>query len=372
MSQNRTSAPTPQVEVITDPVESAKAAGLRYVSDDRPGIRRKRRGKGFIYLDTDGRVIHDVAILQRIRALVIPPAWEDVWICPSPNGHIQATARDGKGRKQYRYHPRWREVRDETKYGRLLEFARVLPKLRRRVKTDLQLPNMPREKILATIVRLLETTFIRIGNQEYARMNKSFGLTTMRTRHVDVNGSTLKFRFRGKSGKMHAITLTDPKVAKIIKRCQDLPGQELFQYIAATGEMQTITSADVNQYLREITAQDFTAKDFRTWAGTVLAACALVEYETVESETQAKKNIVAAIAAVAAQLGNTPAVCRKCYVHPSVLEAYLERELPDSLKQRNGHRQTTQSTSLRPEEKAVMKFLEQRTKPKRSRFRNKG
>jgi DNA topoisomerase-1 len=370
MSRNQTSAPAPPVEVITDPIESARAAGLRYVSDDKPGIRRRRRGKGFIYLDPEGRVIHDAAILQRIRALVIPPAWEDVWICTSPNGHIQVTARDAKGRKQYRYHPRWREVRDATKYGRLLEFARVLPKLRRRVKTDLRRPNMPREKILATIVRLLETTFIRIGNEEYARTNKSFGLTTMRTRHVNVTGSTLKFRFRGKSGKLHSITLTDPKVAKIIKRCQDLPGQELFQYIDGAGEMQTITSADVNQYLREITAQDFTAKDFRTWAGTVLAACALVEYEIVESEAEAKKNMVAAIAAVAAQLGNTPAVCRKCYVHPSVLEAYLERELPDSLKQHNGHRQAHQSTILRPEEKAVMKFLEQRTNPKKRKLRN--
>lgn len=370
MSQNRTSVPALQVEVNTDPIESAKAAHLRYVSDDRPGIRRRRRGKGFIYLDMDGQVIHDVAILQRIRALAIPPAWQEVWICPSPNGHIQATARDAKGRKQYRYHPRWREVRDETKYGRLLEFARVLPKLRRRVKTDLRLPKMPRDKILATIVRLLETTFIRIGNQEYARTNHSFGLTTMRTRHVAVNGATLKFRFRGKSGKLHSITLTDPKVAKIIKRCQDLPGQELFQYIDATGEMQTITSADVNQYLREVTAQDFTAKDFRTWAGTVLAACALVEYEAVESKTQARKNIVAAIASVAAQLGNTPAVCRKCYVHPSVLEAYLEREMPDGLKPPNGHRQASQSTSLRPEEKAVIKFLEQRLNPKKRQRRS--
>jgi len=364
MSRNRTSVLAAPSEALSDSVESAKAAGLRYVSDDRPGIRRKRHGKDFIYLDAEGRVIRDATILERIRSLVIPPAWEDVWICPSPNGHIQATARDAKGRKQYRYHPRWREARDETKYGRLIEFAHVLPKVRRRVKADMRLPNMSREKILATIVRLLETTFIRIGNQEYARTNGSFGLTTMRTRHVAVNGSTVKFHFRGKSGKLHYITLTDPKVARVVKRCQDLPGQELFQYVDAAGETQTITSADVNQYLREITAQDFTAKDFRTWAGTVLAARTLIEFEPFDSETEAKKNIVTAIATVAAQLGNTPAVCRKCYVHPSVLEAYLESALPDSLKQSNGRQPLSQSTNLRPEEKAVMHFLAQRTKSK--------
>ena len=371
MSRNRTTAPAAPVEVINDPVESARAAGLRYVSDGRPGICRKRHGKGFIYLDADSRVIDDATTLERIRSLAIPPAWKDVWICPLSNGHIQATARDAKGRKQYRYHPRWREVRDETKYGRLIEFAHVLPKVRRRVKADLRLPSLSRERILATVVRLLETTFIRIGNQEYARTNGSFGLTTMRTRHVAVKGSTLRFHFRGKSGKLHFITLTDPKVARVVKRCQDLPGQELFQYLDAAGETQTITSADVNQYLREITAQDFTAKDFRTWAGTVLAARTLIEYEAFDSETAAKRNIVAAIVEVAARLGNTPAVCRKCYVHPSVLDAYLEGELPDSFSQSNGNRPHGQSTSLRPEEKALMKFLEQRAKPKRSSVKHK-
>lgn len=364
MSRKKKAPSTSQLEVITDPVESAKAAGLRYVSDESPGIRRKRSGKGFTYLDTEGRTISDQTVLDRIQSLAIPPAWTDVWICPSPQGHIQATARDAKGRKQYRYHPRWREVRDETKYSRMLEFARALPKIRRRVKADLKLPEMPREKILATIVRLLETTFIRVGNEEYARTNNSFGLTTMRTRHVDVSGSTLKFRFRGKSGKNHSITLTDPKVAKIVKRCQDLPGQELFQYLDETGETQTINSADVNQYLREIARQDFTAKDFRTWAGTILAACALMEFQESESEAQAKKNIVTAIQEVAAHLGNTPAVCRKCYVHPAILEAYLNGGLPENLKQKNGKRATS-LTNLSSEEKAMTEFLKQKLNAKK-------
>lgn len=362
MTRNQTA-----IEIITDPVESAKAAGLRYVSDDRPGIRRKPDGKGFTYLDTNGEPIRDETILERIKSLAIPPAWEEVWICPSPNGHIQVTARDAKGRKQYRYHPSWREVRDETKYGRLVEFAKVIPKIRQRVMKDLRLAEMPREKILATIVRLLETTFIRIGNEEYARTNQSFGLTTMRNRHVDVTGNRLKFQFRGKSGKYHSITLTDPRVARVIKRCQDLPGQELFQYVDETGENQTINSADVNQYLREISGQDFTAKDFRTWAGTVLAACALTEFEGYESETQAKKNIVAAIQTVAEQLGNTPAVCRKCYVHPAVLDAYLQGELPHNFKQEGANGKGNHSVNLRTEEKALMKFLKQRLRPKKAK-----
>jgi DNA topoisomerase I len=360
MTRNQTA-----IEIITDPVESAKAAGLRYVSDDRPGIRRKPGETGFTYLDTNGEPIRDETILERIKSLAIPPAWEDVWICPSPNGHIQVTARDAKGRKQYRYHPSWREVRDETKYGRLVEFAKVIPKIRQRVMKDLRLTEMPREKILATIVRLLETTFIRIGNEEYVRTNQSFGLTTMRNRHVDVSGNRLKFQFRGKSGKYHSITLTDPRVARVIKRCQDLPGQELFQYIDEAGESQTINSSDVNQYLREISGQDFTAKDFRTWAGTVLAACALTEFEEYESEAQAKKNIAAAIQTVAEQLGNTPAVCRKCYVHPAVLEAYLQGELPQNFKRGTANGRGNHLVNLRTEEKALMKFLKQRLRLKK-------
>lgn len=367
MTRNQTSVATPQLEIINDPVASAKAAGLRYVTDDGPGIRRKLNGNGFIYLDASGQTIRDQAILQRIQALAIPPAWQEVWICPSPNGHIQATARDSKGRKQYRYHPDWREVRDATKFTRMIEFAKVLPKIRERVNQDLQLPEMPREKILATIVRLLETTFIRIGNQEYARANRSFGLTTLRTRHVDVTGAKLKFQFRGKSGKYHSITLTDPKVARVIKRCQDLPGQELFQYVDEAGETQTINSADVNQYLREISGQDFTAKDFRTWAGTLLAACALTQFEACDGETETKKNIAAAIQTVAEQLGNTPAVCRKCYVHPAVLEAYLDGGLPENLKRQGTRTESQPPVKLRPVERALVKFLEQRLKPKKSR-----
>ena len=348
----------PQLEIITDPIASAKAAGLRYVSDTKPGIQRQRKGDTFIYIGTDGQPITDEKELQRIKSLVIPPAWEEVWICPQANGHIQATARDAKGRKQYRYHPRWREVRDETKFGRMIAFAQALPTIRRRVEEDLQLPEMPRQKVLATIVRLLETTFIRIGNEEYARANKSYGLTTMKNRHVEVSGSTLRFRFRGKSGKYHSIKLTNPRLSRIVKRCQSLPGQDLFQYLDENGEPQSIGSSDVNDYLRDITGEDFTAKDFRTWAGTVLAAQALVEFEEYESETQAKKNIVEAVQAVASRLGNTPAVCRKCYIHPTILDTYLDHSLQQALKgiTTNGNGDTS---GLRAEEKAVVKLLQQ-------------
>jgi DNA topoisomerase-1 len=329
MYQKKTVSNPSQADLLTDPLETAKAAGLRYVNDARPGITRRRAGKDFVYYKADGTTLDDSEILRRIKALAIPPAWTQVWICPSPNGHLQATARDAKGRKQYRYHKRWREVRDETKYERLLAFGEALPLIRKRVKADLALQGMPREKILATLVRLLETTFIRIGNEEYARANKSFGLTTLRNRHVDIHGAKIRFQFRGKSGKQHSISLTDKRLAKIVKRCQDLPGQELFQYLDEDGQVQSIGSADVNQYLREITNQDFTAKDFRTWAGTVLAALALKEMNVGESETEAKKNIVQAIQSVSEKLGNTPAVCRKCYVHPAVLDAYLDRSLVD-------------------------------------------
>src|SRR5262245_37062069 len=341
-----------QLEMIIDPLASAKAAGLRYVSDDKPGIQRIRRGNNFVYIGTDGQPIQDEKELQRIKSLAIPPAWTDVWICPIANGHIQATARDAKGRKQYRYHPRWREVRDETKYGRMLAFAQALPVIRRRVEKDLQLPGMPREKILATLVRLLETTFIRVGNEEYARTNNSYGLTTMRNHHVEVSGSTLTFRFRGKSGKYHSIRLTDPRLSRIVKRCQNLPCQDLFQYLDENSEPQSIGSTDVNDYLRYITGEDFTAKDFRTWAGTVLAAKMLVEFDEFESETEAKKNIVEAVQSVANRLGNTPAVCRKCYIHPTILDTYLDRSLRNALKtisaKPNGN-----SRGIRSEEKPV-------------------
>lgn len=346
--------------LITDPIQSAKAAGLRYVSDEMPGIRRKRAGKSFSYIGLDGKPIRDPKELQRIKSLGIPPAYTDVWICPLPNGHIQATGRDAKGRKQYRYHQRWREVRDETKYGRMLAFGAALPRIRERVDQDLKLPGLPREKVLATVVRLLGTTLIRVGNDEYAKQNKSFGLTTMRDRHVEVSGATVKFRFRGKSGKNHSITLTDRRLAKIVQRCRDIPGYELFQYIDENGERQTIDSADVNEYLREITGQDFTAKDFRTWAGTVLATLALQEAEVFESETQAKKQIAQAITSVAERLGNTPSICRKCYVHPAVIESYLDGTMIESLQQIVDQQLEDAPERLEPEERAVMRLLKRR------------
>jgi DNA topoisomerase-1 len=336
---------------------AATEAGLYYVNDDRPGYRRRRDGNQFEYLDTGGKRIRDEHRLLRIKRLAIPPAWTDVWICPSPNGHIQATGRDARGRKQYRYHDRWREVRDENKFERLADFVKVLPSIRRRVAHDLKLPGLPRQKVLATIVRLLERTFIRVGNEEYARENKSFGLTTFQDRHVTVKGAQLRFRFRGKSGRHVEVDLTDRRVAKIISKCQDLPGQDLFQYVDEDGEIQEITSQDVNNYLREITGEDFTAKDFRTWGGTVLAAIALNAQGKFETKKQAKANIKAAICAVAELLGNTPAICRKCYVHPGVVEAYLTRTQVAGL---NGSSKASNHADLRAAERAVARFLRAR------------
>src|SRR5919198_3719255 len=321
-------------EPVADPVEAARAAGLRYVTDAVPGIRRKRAGKRFSYLGLDGKPLRDPDQLRRIKSLVIPPAWTEVWVCPSPRGHLQATGRDARGRKQYRYHPRWREARDETKYERMIAFGEALPRIRERVERDLALPDLPREKVLATVVRLLDTTSIRVGNEEYARQNGSFGLTTLRNRHVDVAGSTLRFHFRGKGGKEYRVDLKDRRLARIVQRCQDLPGQDLFQYVDDDGDLQAVESDDINEYLREISGQDFTAKDFRTWAGTVLAACALEGLEAFESETEARRNVVQAIDSVAEQLGNTRVVCRRCYVHPAVIDAYLDRSLTGALKRR--------------------------------------
>jgi DNA topoisomerase-1 len=305
-------------------VESARLAGLRYVNEQTPGIRRRRAGRGVTFVDAGGRRVRDAETLRRIRALVIPPAWTDVWICPLPNGHLQAVGRDGRRRKQYRYHARWRTVRDETKYTRMIAFARALPRIRARVAQDLARPGLPREKVLGTIVRLLESTLIRVGNEEYARTNGSFGLTTLRARHVDVNGAEMRFSFRGKGGKDHTVGVRDRRVARIVGRLQDLPGQELFQYVDGEGERRTIDSTDVNAYLNDVAGEEFTAKDFRTWAGTVLAALALAQARTFATEREARRNIVHAIERVAARLGNTPAICRKCYVHPEVLQAYLD------------------------------------------------
>ena len=349
-----------KIEVVTDPVEVAEDAGLRYVSDDKPGYTRKPKGSDFEYFDTEGKAIRDETRLLRIRRLAIPPAYKDVWICPTPNGHIQATARDARGRKQYRYHERWREARDENKYDRMLVFGHALPKIRRRVHKDMALRDLPRNKVLGTVVHLLARTFIRVGNEEYARANKSFGLTTLRNRHVEVKGATLRFNFRGKSGVEHEIDVNDRRLAKIISQLQELPGQDLFQYEDETGEVRDVTSQDVNDYLEEITGEKFTAKDFRTWAGTVLTAMALNAQGPAENQTQAKKNIKDAIAAVAKILGNTPTVCRKCYVHPVVLDAYLDGDMIEGLKQKTEEALSENLDDLRAEEAAVMSFLQER------------
>ena len=352
--------PLPRVKVVIDPVASAKAAALRYVTDDRPGIRRKRVGKSFQYVGADGKLIRDRDTLSRIKALVLPPAWSDVWICPIANGHLQATGRDSKGRKQYRYHRRWRQVRDETKYAKTLLFAHALPKIRQRVQADMAPAGLPREKVLATIVRLLETTLIRVGNEEYARDNGSYGLTTMQDQHVHVAGSTVRFKFRGKSGKYHNIDINDRRLAKIVKGCRDLPGYELFQYIDEAGNVHDVGSQDVNEYLHEIAGHDFTAKDFRTWAGTVLAAMALQEFEDFDSQAQAKKNILRAIEKVSERLGNTPAICRRCYIHPAVIESYLDGSMLNTLKQRAEQEMRESLKELGPQEAAILTLLQQR------------
>ena len=357
MSATATPAPP---EPVVDPVQSARAAGLHYVTDTTPGIRRKRAGKGFSYIGLDGRPLRDPRELARIKALGIPPAYTDVWICPDPLGHLQATGRDAKGRKQYRYHPRWREVRDETKYERMLAFGQALPRIRERTDRDLARPGLPREKVLATIVKLLEKTLIRVGNEEYAQKNHSFGLTTMRDDHVAIEDSRLRFTFRSKSGKEWQIGIKDRRLARIVRRSKEIPGYELFQYLDDDGEHRAIDSGDVNEYLREITGQDFTAKDFRTWAGTVLAAQALREFEAFDSETQAKRNVVRAIEAVSERLGNTKAVCRKCYVHPAVLDAYLDGSMLETMRQLAGQELTESLGDLRPEEAAMMALLQNR------------
>ncbi len=356
----------PSNTTLDDPLISAKAAGLRYVTDEIPGILRKRAGKGFRYVGHNGKEIRDSNVLGRITALAIPPAWQDVWICRNSDGHLQATGRDAKGRKQFRYHLRWRGIRDKAKYEHLMAFAQALPRIRRRVHRDLSQRGLPRTKILATIVRLLETSLIRVGNEAYARDNESFGLTTMRGRHVNVKGSTLKFQFKGKSGVSHAVDLTDPRLAKIVRQSQELPGYELFQYIDVSGEKQSIESSDVNAYLREITGQDFTAKDFRTWAGTVLAARALQEFQSFDSQAQAKRNVVRAIESVAKRLGNTKAVCQKCYVHPHVLNSYMEGTLIQTLRKRVNRELSHSLRGLPAEEAAVLMLLQQQLKPKKS------
>lgn len=335
----------------------AREAGLRYVSDHRPGIRRHATRQGFDYRAPDGSQVADEPTIRRIQALAIPPAWTDVWICPDERGHVQATGRDARRRKQYRYHPRWREARDEAKYGRTVAFAKALPRLRRRVARDLARRGLPRDKVLAAVVRLLEGTLIRVGNDEYARANGSYGLTTLRDRHAAVAGERIAFRFRAKSGKTVEVKLRDRRLARIVAQCQDLPGQELFQYLDDEGQVQDVGSDDVNAYLQDAAGEPFTAKDFRTWAGTVLAAMALREFEAAGSKTAANRNVRRAVEAVAQRLGNTPAVCRKCYVHPGVVQAYLDGDLKDAMKRRVGA-ELSASGGLDPCEREVLRLLQ--------------
>jgi DNA topoisomerase-1 len=338
--------------------------GLRYVDDSRPGYTREWTNGAFAYFNTQGKRLTDEAEIKRINALAIPPAYIDVWICPDPRGHLQATGRDARGRKQYRYHPHWRETRDATKYERMLAFSAVLPKLRSRVSRDLELDGMQRNKVLATVVRLLDTTLIRVGSEEYARENRSYGLTTLRKKHLKVRSGTLRFQFRGKSGIEHDVSVSDARIAKIVKRCMDLPGHELFQYLDADGARHTVTSADINDYLHEITGADFTAKDYRTWAGSVFALAALrkLAWETV---TEARKHVVGTIKEVAKLLRNTPAVCRKCYVHPAVIEAFEAGELADALP-------PARRSGLRADEATLAIFLEKEAKRRAREAARKG
>ena len=343
------------------PIRAVKSRGLRYVMDNVNGITRRRHGENFLFYSPRGVPIRNPGELRRIKALAVPPAWKDVWISPFANSHMQATGRDARGRKQYRYHHSWREWRDQTKYDRLMNFGRVLPKLRKRVARDLSLPGLPRAKVMATIVRLLETTFIRIGNDEYARQNQSFGLTTLRNKHVKVTGSKIRFRFRAKSGVLRDVYLDDRLLAQIVRRCQDLPGQELFQYMDEDGTARLVNSSDVNQYLREATGIDLTAKDFRTWAGTVLAARALGELAPFMSKSQAKRYVVRAVEAVARKLGNTRAVCQKCYIHPATVKAYFDGTLPETLSRPAPATREAQN-GLSDDEAAVMMILEESSK----------
>ncbi|WP_088893642.1 DNA topoisomerase IB [Leptolyngbya ohadii] len=348
---------------IANPIESAKAVGLRYVNDTIPGIRRHKSGDDFVYVGTDGKPIRDPEELERFKALIIPPAWTDVWICPLPDGHLQATGRDAKGRKQYRYHADWRKIRSQNKFDRMVRFAQALPIIREQTDRHLRMPGLAREKVLATVVQLLEKTLIRVGNEEYAQTNESFGLTTLRDDHIEVTSTKIVFHFRGKSGVEHEIELGDRRLARVVKSCRDVPGQELFQYIDENGERQTIDSKDVNDYIHEITQENFTAKDFRTWMGTVHALQELHAIGLFTSQTQAKKNVTEAIKNTAKRLGNRPATCRKYYIHPNILDAYLEEKLFDLTQALIELEEAIEAVEaakyqLRKEERAVLAVLE--------------
>jgi DNA topoisomerase-1 len=346
---------------VDEYVTSARAAGLRYVTDEMPGIRRRRRGRGFVYVSPSGAVVRDDETLERIRALVVPPAWTDVWICPLPHGHLQVTARDARSRKQYRYHPEFRAQRDQVKFDRMFVFSEVLWRIRDRVLHDIALPGLPREKVMATVVWLLERTLIRVGSEEHTRANKSYGLTTLRSRHVVVKGAELRFEFRAKSGVAARVGVTDRRVARIVQRCQELPGQELFQYLDENGDRQVVDAGDINDYLQEITGREITAKDFRTFAGTMLAAAALRRVGPAASEREAKLNVIQAIDETAARLGNTRAVCRRYYIHPELMEAYLEGDVlpPSARSERKGERRHGRAR-LREHEREVLAFLKAR------------
>ena len=348
------------LDTIHDPKAAARAAKLRYVNDSKPGITRERVGDGWRFLKPGGTVVTDEDDVARIKKLAIPPAYTDVWICPDPRGHLQAVGRDARGRKQYRYHARWREVRDEAKYSKMLVFGRVLPTIRAQVQKDMGLPGLPKRKVVAAIVALLEKTMMRIGNEEYAKTNKSFGLTTLRDRHAKIKGGHVEFDFRGKHGVEHHIDLADKRLAKVVQRCRDIPGQDLFQYLDQDGQRHTVGSDDVNEYLHEVSGEEVTAKDFRTWAATKLAAAALTEFEAFDSEARAKKNVVQAVEHVAQRLGNTPAICRKCYIHPAVFEGYLNGSLLEGLKVQADAVLDGDTQGLTADEVAITAYLSKR------------
>ena len=347
----------------------AREAGLRHSTDARPGITRRRAGTGFSYRDATGATVRDRELLGRINSLAIPPAWTDVWICPWPSGHLQASGRDARGRKQYRYHKGWSERRGEDKFDRMLSFAAALPRIRARCETDLARRGLPREKVLAGVIRLLESTLIRVGNDEYARLNRSFGLTTLRDRHARIDGHEIRFRFRGKSGQSHAVGLRDRRLASLVRRSQELPGQDLFQYVDDGGEVRDIASDDVNAYLRDASGGNFTAKDFRTWAGTVVAYRALRALQPSDDERGARRNVVEAVRQTADRLGNTPAVARGSYVHPAVLEAYLDGAIPGALIEAAEQQEQPPSGATAAEEAAVMRLLRQRLAADGSSFK---
>jgi DNA topoisomerase I len=348
------------VQTILDARETAESNGLRYIADDIPGIRRRRAGTGFVYLLPGGARLANRHVIRRLKALAVPPAWTDVWLCPFADGHIQATGRDAKGRKQYRYHQAFREMREGAKFEHMFAFAEALPTIRATVAKHMAQRGLSREKVLATVVHLLEATLIRVGNDDYARRNKSFGLTTLKNRHVAIEGSEIRFRFVGKSGKQWSLKLRDRRVANVIRACQELPGQDLLRYADEDGRLHVVTSGDVNSYLKEISGEDVTAKDFRTWAGTVLAALALREAEIFETLAEAKRNLKAAIAAVSARLGNTPTICRKCYIHPEVMSAYLEGKLLLEIEAEVESELVDELARLQPEEAALLTLLRAR------------